>query len=139
MNKMDVLVKVKTCLSEVGINDNEYIIVYGAAMVLHGLKQECNDIDITVTPEAWDRIVKEKNIETRNYTRKPGHLVFTCHEDVDFFRGAVGMVTDPVGEEVDGVTIQTLESLRNEKLERGRDKDLIDVKLIDEFISKGDI
>lgn len=135
MKKQEVILKVKACLSDLGITRSEYIIVYGGAMVLRDIREECNDIDITLSPITFDRVVKQHNIIPEKYSEKEGHLYFNYNGDIDLFRGSNGMELDPEGTETDDrLIVQTLPSLRNEKYKRGRKKDKEDLVLIDTAI-----
>lgn len=129
MNKEQILKELKV-LDCIGIRKEEYVIVYGAALVLNGVKDETRDIDITCNMPAFERI------ERMGYTSSPyrnGRMI-SITDNIDFFLG--NMLVEPIVNLVNGYQVQTIQSVCKEKKLRGREKDLEDVKQIDEFLSR---
>lgn len=147
MNKTQVIEVLETTIKSYNLKPGDYIVTCGAALVLHGVKDECNDIDITLTDETYDRLYKKYPTDMIYYNGDPNHLCIrriflsswenTHGINVDMFDGMYGLKTAPIGIETsDGFIVQTLESLRNEKSLNHRNKDIEDLKLINETIER---
>lgn len=126
MNQADILQK----LSALGWPSEDYWVVAGGAMVLHGLRDETHDIDLGCTTEWADRL-EEAGVPCRQMSDGSGRW-FTVSEDVEVFEN---WLSDRV-ELVAGVPVVSLRGLREMKLVLGREKDLRDVALIDGLLSK---
>lgn len=145
MIKKDVVLYfLNNTINKYNLLKGDYIVTWGAAMVLRDIRETCNDIDITLTCEAYDRIRNDNLKDEINYNGDPNHLcirkiIVPSHESthIDMFRGSYGMLTTPSGTEMqNGLIVQTLVSLRNEKFKRGREKDMNDVDLLNDAIRK---
>lgn len=131
MNREEILKELKV-LDDMGIRKEEFIIVYGAALVLNGMKDETRDIDITCNMPTFERI------ESMGYISSPyrnGRMI-SITDNIDFFIG--NMMVEPIVNLINGYQVQTIQSVYKEKKLRGREKDLEDVKQIDEFLSRMD-
>lgn len=114
-------------------------VVFGSCpMALAGLR-ESRDIDLFVSPELYDKLKKD-GWETviKGPKDKPlVHDVFEAHRDWEFSSYA------PKFEElleratvVDGIPFASLTDVRKWKAASGRPKDIADIKLIDNYLSK---
>lgn len=138
MKKEEVINKLESLIMDLNLKSGDYIVVYGAAMVLRGARDECNDIDVTLTCEAFDRITKENGYTPEIYNPKiPNNWYISYDLNIDLFRGSYGCMTNPVGTEIDnGIVVQTIRSLVDEKEARGREKDINDVKILNDILRR---
>lgn len=128
INKEQILEEL-TKIDVIGVARDKYMITYGAALVLQGVKLETRDIDI-YCPNA--NIIKF--LVVKGYEKLPfrsGEMVKVT-EKVDFFTGC--MSVDPMAELICGFQVQTVQSIYDEKAARGREKDLVDLPLIKKWL-----
>lgn len=120
MNKKEVL---KT-LKEYELNKDEIIILSTAALVLKGIKENCNDIDIAVSEEYYKELFKYR-------PKLKCEKVYTIDDKIDFGTNYY----DSKAERNNGYLIQTpLEVLKlKEKLNRTKDKQ--DINLINNYLN----
>ena len=126
MNKNDVLGK----LHALNWPLEDYWLVAGGAMVLHGLRSETHDLDLGCTTARADTL-EAAGVPFRHMDDGSGRW-FTVSEDVEVFEN---WLMDRV-ELVEGVPVVSLRGLRQMKAALGREKDLRDVALIDALLSK---
>ena len=125
MNKNDIINR----LEDLNFDKNGYWVLAGSAMVLHGIRPETHDIDMGCTKEFADEL------ETEGYptTVMPdGTRRITYVEDVEIFED---WIFDRVVF-VEGIPVISLEGLLEMKRSLGREKDMRDVQMIEEFLGK---
>ena len=126
MTKEDIFKKL-----EILKNDKDsFIVISGASMVVQGVKEETNDIDIAVNDkfiEKYESISKVKRVHF-------GNNVYV-YDDFDFSKNFYNK--DKVIN-INGYNFSTLEDIRNLKLFLNRPKDRKDITKIDLFIAKED-
>lgn len=113
-------------LQEAALDIGEYWVTSGAAMVLYGIKDMARDIDLGCTNKMADRL-EEKGyfVEVlRDGTRR---IVFS--ETIEIFEN---WVEDKVIL-FEGLPVVSIEGLVLMKEKLGREKDLKDIRLINEF------
>ena len=101
----------------------------GAALVLFGVRKETADIDLGCTAEAGDRL------EADGYpcaVTEDGNRRFRIGEDIEVFENWLYGSVVRLG----GCPVMSLQGIREMKLRLGRDKDLRDVRLIDDFLAR---
>lgn len=130
MNREEIL-KELAIMDDLGIPRTRYTIVYGAALVLHGVMEETSDIDI----ECEAGILFEVLIH-HGFHLEPFSNFHVCHvtRHIDCFNGLLGGEAE--FEILEGYQVQSIQSVRKVKINRRREKDLKHVKQIDEFLSK---
>lgn len=129
LNK-EYILNILRLFSNIGFNRNKYVVSYGAAMVLQGFKETAKDIDLAVTLDMFilfhlinfvfkfiNRFIPE--LRNDNYILN--------YVDV-FWKGK--MKTKIKSEELYGFQVQTKDSLINEKIKRGLEKDIKDLNII---------
>ena len=106
-------------------------LITGAALVLFGVREETDDIDMGCTTEAADRL------EADGYLYKvtdDDSRWFRIGDDIEVFEnwrcGAV--------EWLDGCPVMSLQGTREMKRRLGREKDLRDIRLIDAFLARSE-
>lgn len=134
------MINVKKEIERLGFRKGEYAVIGGAVLQLYGIR-ETGDLDLVVNEDTCKRLLKEgwKKEEKdfgRFVLRKDGVDVFNnlCLDKVFYDRGAEEIIRD--ADFVDGIPVQNLHDLLTFKKFLGRPKDLHDVELIREFLSK---
>lgn len=128
LNKNDI-VKI---LKEVNLHINEYWILAGSGLVMHGVKNETRDIDIGCTKELFQKLIKKGFKFT---IMNDGCRSINYNENIDLYEE---WNVDKI-EFIDELPVGSLESIKKHKIKLGREKDLKDVELIDEFIDRNNI
>ena len=103
------------------------LLLAGAAMVLHGIKSETRDIDLYIPLADYERL--------SFFFRKDKNGVIQLGF-LEIGSSVNGWEMDPSYVVVDGVHIHTLEGIIQFKKNLGREKDFIDIKIIEEFLTK---
>ena len=114
-------------ISDLNLTNGEYWVTAGAGLVLHGIKESARDIDIGCTDKVIDRLL----LEGYPLSRTPdGIRAVKCGDILEFYENwfADEVVT------IDGISVASPLSIRRQKAALGREKDMRDVKLIEEFI-----
>lgn len=108
--------------------NNNYWLITGGAMVLYGLREETEDIDIGCTSELANEL------EIKGYlfqVMSDGNRWFKLSKDIEAFEN---WLYDTVVT-IDGFPVISLQGLREMKQRLGREKDLRDIKLIDDYLT----
>lgn len=111
-------------LKELSLPKEEYWVVAGGAMVLHGFRTETHDIDLGCSTFLADKLEKQ------------GYIISYCEDgnrrirysnDVELFENWIeGEV-----ELVSGIPVISIDGLVQMKRKLGREKDLTDILLIE--------
>ena len=105
--------------------DTEFVVISGAALVIQGIKEITNDIDIAVSKNLYQKLldkytcVFEKNVD--NY------LVWIIDDTINF---SIHYYDEVEYIYYDGYKVQTLDSILELKKNLNRDKDKIDIAKI---------
>ena len=102
----------------------------GAALVLYGVREFTHDVDLICTRELADRLEAQGVPFRRNGL--DGTRIFSYGDDVELLED---WDTEEVVE-LEGLRSASLLSIRKQKEKLGREKDLRDIALIDEFLAK---
>lgn len=106
---------------------NQYWITSGAALVIHGVKETTRDIDLGCTTELVENFLK-KGCKFRVVEDKS--RIVEVNDNIEILEN---WFVEKV-EFIDELPVGTLESIKKQKAELGREKDMKDIKLIDEFM-----
>ena len=120
-------------LKELNIPKEDCVIYGSAPMVLRGLKEKNNDLDVLVKDSLWEKLsVKYPNNINGDYIDING-VSFT-HTDMNF----LGSVDDVIKKSdiIDGYHILTLAETKRWKEKLGSEKHLKDAKVIEEYLNK---
>ena len=112
---------------------DEYWLVAGGAMVLHGLRSETHDLDLGCTT-AWADALEAAGVPFREMEDGSDRW-FKLTGEIEVFEN---WLADRV-ELVDGVPVVSLRGLREMKAALGREKDLRDIARIDAFLQGGGV
>lgn len=123
MNKSEIIKHLETF----PYDRREFWVITGAAMVLYGIKEETADIDLGCSSRMADEL--EKAGYFYKYTES-GNRWFRCGEHIEIFEN---WLKDTVTE-VEGFSTITLKGMVEMKWELGREKDMRDIALIEEFM-----
>lgn len=127
LNKNDII----NILTKYNFPKNQYCIISGASMVLQGIKQETNDIDISVSQELYDKLLEnnscilEKTLPNKKNVWFLDKLNFSTnyYENIEKF-------------EYGGFSIQTPKDIIKLKKELNREKDKKDIELLESFLKE---
>lgn len=122
MNKQEIIEN----LSLLPYSRDDYWIITGAAMVLYGIREQTSDIDIGCTTSMANRL------EQAGYSYKiteSGNRWFKFDNTIEIFEN---WLNDTITV-VDGIQVITVQGLIEMKQELGRQKDLEDIKLIQDY------
>lgn len=125
MDKITIISKVKALNFDV----NEYWVIAGAALVLHNLRKETADIDLACTRKLFQELLLQGHIAEKN---ELGYRKISLSNDIEIFEewSADGTVF------IDDIPTSNLKRLKEMKIQMGRDKDILDLKLIEDAQKK---
>ncbi len=114
-------------LKDINLPLSQYWITSGAGLVIHGVKKNTNDIDLGGTTNLVEYFIKKscKYRETEDNLR-----IVQIDDKIELLEN---WFVDEI-EFIDGLPVGSLESIRKQKAELGREKDIKDIILIDEYI-----
>lgn len=115
-------------LNKYNFDTQDYIVISGAALVLQNVKEFTSDIDITVSNELYNLLLKKYNCsfekEINNYN------VWFIDDIINFSNHYYGKIEYI---ELLGYKVQTIESVLKFKKQLNRSKDNKDIQYIMDF------
>ena len=114
-------------MNEMDLPLGEYWISSGAGLVLHGIKEKTNDIDLGCTPKLFESLIS-KGYKYKTLADK--RRVIEINDSIEVIENWFVDKAEPVNE----LSVATIESIRKQKLKLGREKDYRDIKLIDDYL-----
>jgi hypothetical protein len=134
MTKKEIIKKVKA----LKLTKNSYVIFGSCPMAASGIR-EASDIDLLVSECLFDELKRAgwKELE-KSYNDKPlTHDVFEAHDNWNFssYRPTLKQLLASANR-FEGVPFASLIEVKKWKTASGRPKDIVDIKLIDEYFSK---
>lgn len=108
---------------------DSFWLVMGAALVLHGVKSETEDIDLGCTSEKFQTLL---DAGYKVFSSKSGLRKIILDVNVSVYEN---FYTERVVH-MDGIGVSDIMSIRKIKTEYNRTKDINDIELIDEFIAR---
>ncbi|MEG0773880.1 hypothetical protein [Clostridium sp.] len=123
LHKKDII----KILRDMNLPLGEYWITSGAALVIHGVKETTRDIDLGCTTNLVEQYLRKgcKYIVADDDTK-----IVEVSDKIEMLEN---WFVDEI-EFIDGLPVGSLESIKKQKSELGREKDINDIKLIDEYI-----
>ncbi|GCD10571.1 hypothetical protein [Clostridium tagluense] len=106
---------------------NEYWITSGAGLVLHGVKERTNDIDLGCTTRLIEHFLK-KGCTYR--LAEDNSRIMEINDTIEILEN---WFVDEI-EFIDALPVGSLASIKKQKSELGREKDITDIKMIEEYI-----
>ena len=125
MNKAEII----ELLNAFPYDREDYWVVGGGAMVLYGIREQTHDIDLGCSKRMADAL--EQGGFLQGYSES-GSRRFRCGELIEIFEN---WLSDSVTS-VEGIPVVSIRGLIEMKQELGREKDLKDIRLINEFLSQ---
>ncbi len=125
MNKAEIIEK----LNAFPYAREDYWIITGGAMVLYGIREQTNDIDLGCSTRMADALERDGFFD--KYTES-GRRHFRYGEDIEI---SENWLYDSVTT-VEGFPVITIRGLIDMKRELGREKDMRDIRLINEYMSR---
>lgn len=119
---------IKESVSALPLKMGDYCVITGTALVMHGIKEETKDIDISCTKEAF------RTLAAQGYPIKQGDFArkVVYSDDVEIFEdwhsGEITMI--------EGIPVASLESIIVMKKQLGREKDLIDIAKVEALLAQ---
>lgn len=114
-------------LKDMDLPLSEYWITSGAALVIHGVKESTNDIDLGCTTKLAEHFL-EKGCKYR--VVEDNSRIIAINDTIEILEN---WFVDEI-EVIDGFPVGSLESIKKQKAELGREKDVKDIRIIDEYI-----
>lgn len=127
MNKQQII----KILKQYNFDSKEYIVISGAAMVLLGIKESTNDIDIAVTSNYSNYLLSKYECILE--------IINQYGVKVYFIDNIINFSTSYYSENkifIDNIPVQSIQNIVNLKSKLNREKDKKDMKLIEEFINE---
>ena len=128
MNKQEYLQK----LDELALDKNKYCIISGGVMLMLGLRDKTNDIDIKVTPDYFEELQSR-------FTFKKSPKFSYLYELSDEVEVAVQDFTKESIEYVDGYPINKIENELDWKIKNNREKDKPDIERIKKYLRRREL
>ena len=125
LNKEDIL----NMLKREQLDTNKYWLTSTAALVLHGVKESANDIDIGAGTDFVNEYI--------SYGKKlrVGKNDVRIVSITDYIEVIENWYVDKI-EYIDDIPVASLEDIKRQKLELGRQKDFADIELINIYQNK---
>lgn len=114
-------------LKDVDLPESEYWITSGAGLVIHGVKETTNDIDLGCTTYLVNYFLKKG---CKYKMEKDNSRIVEIDDKIEIIEN--WFVDEIVF--IDGLPVGSLESIKKQKAELAREKDIRDIKLINEYI-----
>ena len=125
LNKEQIL----EIMEELDLSSTDYWIVAGSALVMHDIKEWTNDIDLGCTTKLFEELALDYYEVKVN---KDGTRRLKINDMVEVFEN---WNVDKI-EIIDGLPVVSIESIKKQKMELGREKDFKDIELIDEYLER---
>ncbi|MBR6504285.1 MAG: hypothetical protein IKT41_00950 [Clostridia bacterium] len=126
MNKIEIL----EALEEIDLPKEEYYILSGGCLVLYGLKENTNDLDLCVSKKAFEMLKEKFDFGEEN---KSEHDFYQIN---DYCEVIVKDKKDWKYSEIDGYQVEDLETLLAFKERRNMEKDKQDIINIRRYLNK---
>lgn len=131
MNKEEII----RCLEKYNLPKEEFVIVATGSLVLNGIKETANDIDIVVTERLENYLLDNyQNVEIEWYDESSKKNVYIIDNVLNFSSNLSHVLEYKEYDIVDEYQIQSLDSIVKLKQRLGREKDLEDIKLIQNYL-----
>ncbi len=126
-------------VKELNLPEGEFMVCGSAILDVLGIR-EAGDIDILVSPILFEKLEKEEGWKRHHkYTTTLEHPqgISGAKQTLDFMKENYSLDEAlPLANYVEGIPFMSLEMLINAKTQLGREKDLRDIELIQEYLEK---
>lgn len=125
MDKIEFLKK----LDSLNLDKNSYCIIASGSMLMHNLKDNCNDIDIRVTKELFQELLDKYHMkQSSRYD-----YVYELNDEIDVNCKNFNKKNIEI---VDGYPVESLEVQLNWMIENNRPKDQEKIKIIKDYLNR---
>lgn len=134
LNREDVI----RIVNELDLPKDKFVVTSGSAMVLHGLREGTNDVDITVNKELFEYF-EDKGYYVKYYKINENRtcVLIDLTYDVQIIRAEE--IPSEYVTIIDGIPTQTVEHLLEFKLGLNRDKDQNDIKVLKKYLKLDEV
>ena len=123
MNKREYINK----LDELNLDKKRYCVISGGTMLLYGLKESTEDVDIKIRPDYFEELKTKYN-----FKKSPKYpYLYELEENTEV---AVLDYSDEDVRYVDGYPVESLELQLKWMLEQNRPKDVEKIKVIKKYL-----
>lgn len=128
MNKKEFLKE----LDKLKLDKNRYCVISGGIMLLYGLKESTEDIDIMVRPDYFEELKERFDV------KKSPKFTY-LYELNDMTEVAVLDYDEDIVKWVDGYPVESLEVQLQWMIDHNRPKDKEKIKIIEDYLKKENI
>ena len=129
MNKNEII----NTLKKYNFNSGDYIVLSTGAMVLLGIKETANDIDLAVSEKLYNNLLKNYECTLKcEYEFNGENKKVYSFDDFDFGLDYFEKENTVI---VSGIPVQSVSSILDFKKHLNREKDINDIKLLEEYIN----
>jgi hypothetical protein len=134
MTAREIIQKVK----ELDLPEGSYIVFGSCPLAAVGIR-ESSDVDLFISEDLWQHLTDDgwQQVEKEGDDKPLEHTVFDAHTNWDFgnYNPTLGELLETAFV-IDGVPFASLDEVRKWKSASGRPKDLKDLEMIDEYLSR---
>lgn len=135
---MDFNLEIKK-LKKLNLPSSNFVIVGSGPLAIKGIR-DSKDLDIIVTPPLWNELIKKYKVSKNEW----GVEILSINDFIEIlnpkdslFGNSKVVPVDDIFKNADviyGIKFINLEHLKKIKVSMGREKDLDDVRLIDQYL-----
>ncbi len=128
MDKRSIIETLKTF----PYDPKDYWIITGSAMVMHGIREKTHDIDLGCSARMADALERDGFLCRIS---EDGNRCFRYGQDIEIFENWLfdGVI------DIDGFQTISIQGLQEMKKSLGREKDLKDIGLIEEYLNRNTV
>lgn len=126
-------------LKKIGLHIDEFVIVSSGALAIRGIR-EAKDLDVIVTNSLWNKLTATYQTEVENGVERikfDNSNIEILNPAQSIFGNSRVVSVEEIFEKADifgGIKFINLNHLKKIKTKLGREKDLKDIELIDEYL-----
>lgn len=128
MKRTDIIREYTRFLNETRTLSSGAVLTFGAAMVMHGLREEAGDLDINVSRATFMRIAEAGDGPIHTISTPMSKFMYRYNEYVDIH--PVVHIDTLNNEFIEGLLVSSLDSILEQKQALNRAKDQEDIQII---------
>jgi predicted nucleotidyltransferase len=126
-------------VKELNLPEGEFMVCGSAILDVLDIRK-ANDVDILVSPKLFEKLEKEEGWKRHHKYRttlEHPQGISGAKQNLDFMEENYSLDEAlPLATYVEGIPFMCLEMLVNAKTQLGREKDLVDIKMIQDYLEK---
>lgn len=125
-------------LEKIGLSKEDYIIWGSAPLIIRGLKETSDDLDILIRKEVWNKLKEKYPTENRQVGNIENEFIVINNIDITYRVVGLWEEIDELflkADKKNGYYIFSLEDTITWKMGTGREKDLKDIEKISRYLS----